>query len=615
MNQLTAKKNIDRKNKNASMSEGSTVMLLNVLQSAFKTVLMISDEGNLLPSSTWDSQLSFLKEAVVSKKSKNDLDDIFASRFVKFAHTFLHGTVTKPLEIEYNDEIADVQYLVIVVPQISGLALLIKPLSINAKEVNNVEEKVLSTIRYVEHEFISEKDLTSQQALLDYIAMMLLDHTNAHLGLVVELFHQNERKEIQSKVVKKNRRTFETNLDDNDFKSLSHLFSDNLQSETVQIANDVDIEFLDHLNVGKELTNVSSVLAIPLLSQKNTMGVILLCGEKPFHELLQSYLKPVITAGSVMLSAIKNQRQREKAEQALISSRQKYFNIFHSFTDVYFECNLDALVKTISPSVSSMFGVPTSEIVGARLSNYFVKRADWKKLIISLQDNNHAKRFKTRVKISNEKNIPISVNARLVFDVNQHPVGIRGVFQDISSLEKTQGLIEDQKRLIDEGEARYQTIFEGAPDAINLVDPENYSILEYNKQAAIMLGYTNEEYASFNMFQFHKKEHQVDFKKATTRLFDTGKVQYESVLVGKNDIKKDVLISSSLVQISGKEYIQNIIKDISERKSAIQALEVSKARYKMLFNQAPVGIMSISISGIIVSTNQHLKNMFGYEEP
>jgi two-component system, NtrC family, sensor histidine kinase KinB len=120
--------------------------------------------------------------------------------------------------------------------------------------------------------------------------------------------------------------------------------------------------------------------------------------------------------------------------------------------------------------------------------------------------------------------------------------------------------------LLNEAHQRYRDLFEDSIDPIFITDWTG-NIIEANRQAVQMSGYDLEELRKTNIIKLHTIDQDLlgsDFQNLRSRQM----VRYESMIksiMGNSSIPVDVHVRS--VQITGDEYVQWILRDISERKT------------------------------------------------
>jgi PAS domain S-box-containing protein len=122
----------------------------------------------------------------------------------------------------------------------------------------------------------------------------------------------------------------------------------------------------------------------------------------------------------------------------------------------------------------------------------------------------------------------------------------------------------------------FEYLFKYANDIILLTDFDG-KILEANGKADNMYGYTYDELKQMDIFQITAPEFRDKSKEVITSPDISSGVVYESEHINRNGVHFPVEISTISVTIDDKQYIQKIIRDISERKLAEkQLIELNK---------------------------------------
>ncbi|MEB3338181.1 MAG: GAF domain-containing protein, partial [Leptolyngbyaceae bacterium] len=165
-----------------------------------------------------------------------------------------------------------------------------------------------------------------------------------------------------------------------------------------------------------------------------------------------------------------------------------------------------------------------------------------------------------------------SLNCRLE---NDRPVTTRAIFRNITERKATE-------RLLQEREARYRALMDYASDAILLADSKG-NLIECNRKAEELLGYSREELTHLHISQIHPPE----VLEATYNHFsnivlhDQGSV-FETLVVRKDGIQIPVDITGSRIELNGKPIAQGIFRDIRARKQAEQIIRQQAEREILL---------------------------------
>lgn len=170
------------------------------------------------------------------------------------------------------------------------------------------------------------------------------------------------------------------------------------------------------------------------------------------------------------------------------------------------------------------------------------------------------------------------------------------------------------KEALRETEERYRDLVEHSADAIISVN-EKMQVIQWNRAASDLFGFTKEMMignpVDIIIPEKFKEKHREGFK----RFLDTE----EAVLVGKaaefEGLRKDgtavpIEISLSVNKNGGFCTITAIIREITERRRALEALRESEERYRNLFEESKDAVMIWSIEGKILGVNQAALEIF-----
>jgi len=163
-------------------------------------------------------------------------------------------------------------------------------------------------------------------------------------------------------------------------------------------------------------------------------------------------------------------------------------------------------------------------------------------------------------------------------------------FKDaISQGKESPAVSQDQMEKIGVSEIKYRLLFEHANDAILMVDSETGIILDANRNAELMLGYSREEIISMNRSKLHPPEKEGHYKKQfEDHIKLTSAVDHKSEVINKDGITIPISMSSSVFELDGKKMIMGIFRDISEINKTEEALKESEGIFKSFMRNSPV---------------------------
>jgi PAS domain S-box-containing protein len=140
-----------------------------------------------------------------------------------------------------------------------------------------------------------------------------------------------------------------------------------------------------------------------------------------------------------------------------------------------------------------------------------------------------------------------------------------GIAEDITERKQ----VEEALR---EAERRYRTLFEQAPDGVLIVEPETAAIIEFNEAAHRQLGYSRDEFSGLSIPDIEAAEHPEETKAHIEHILSTGREDFETQHRTKSGEVRQVSVTVQKIQLSGREVLHSIFRDITELKRAEEAI-------------------------------------------
>ncbi|TVQ86563.1 MAG: PAS domain S-box protein [Chromatiaceae bacterium] len=172
---------------------------------------------------------------------------------------------------------------------------------------------------------------------------------------------------------------------------------------------------------------------------------------------------------------------------------------------------------------------------------------------------------------------------------------------------------EAAERSLRESEQRLRRIFDHSNDAILVIDPAADRILEANARAAQMLGYSGDELVSrVAVSAVHPQE------MPRLRAFAGDVIAHGSGWTNelsctcKDGRRLPSEISASQVSFDGRDCIIAVVRDVTERKAAEDALRRSEERFRAFVENAGDGFFLVDANGGIRDVNTRACGILGY---
>ncbi len=152
------------------------------------------------------------------------------------------------------------------------------------------------------------------------------------------------------------------------------------------------------------------------------------------------YLNPIYTRTN-KIEAVSGIAQditpKKHSELALLKSEEKFRNIFESFQDLYFRCNLYGSIIMVSPSIYDLLGYHSFEVINKHIDDYYLYNPRAKKILNELKNEKNLKNVEVSIVKKNGEVRQCICNIRMVQNNKNEPFEIEGVVRDITQLKIT----------------------------------------------------------------------------------------------------------------------------------------------------------------------------------
>ena len=186
------------------------------------------------------------------------------------------------------------------------------------------------------------------------------------------------------------------------------------------------------------------------------------------------------------------------------------------------------------------------------------------------------------------------------------PLRMVGVNIDITERKRAEVALRQNR---DELRAIYDCMVDG----LLMADIETQHFVQANASICRMLGYAEEELLSLSVQDIHP-EADLPFVVQQFQALAEGNlsVSEEIPVLRKDGTVFYAVVSVSRVTHSGRRCVVGFFRDVTERKRTQEALRRSEERFRVAFEEAPMGMMIAVGDGIITRVNHALCSITGY---
>lgn len=162
---------------------------------------------------------------------------------------------------------------------------------------------------------------------------------------------------------------------------------------------------------------------------------------------------------------------------------------------------------------------------------------------------------------------------------------------------------------------KIQLIFNTSPDAAMITRLKDGLFVDVNDGFKVLFGYTRDELLGSATLRINLWHNVEDRQVFLANLNDKGFCEnMECVFQRKDGSQFFGMISARVIQIQAVPHVVSVVRDISERKQAEEALIESEEQYRSILNASPDDITITDLEGRILMISPAAKKMFGYEE-
>ena len=180
----------------------------------------------------------------------------------------------------------------------------------------------------------------------------------------------------------------------------------------------------------------------------------------------------------------------------------------------------------------------------------------------------------------------------------------------------TLGIGQDitERKRAEESLTLFRNLIDRSSDAIEVIDPTTMRFLDCNESAYQTLGYSREEFLSLSVFDIDPSVDESLLAWSDGEMKRSGFVTFESLHRRKDGSTFPVELSVKIVRLE-KDYRLAVVRDITERKLAQEALHQAEKKYRDIFENAVEGIFQTTRDGRFITANPALARMFGFDSP
>jgi PAS domain S-box-containing protein len=298
--------------------------------------------------------------------------------------------------------------------------------------------------------------------------------------------------------------------------------------------------------------------------------------------------------------------EQKLAAETPCKSKEMYRVLAENSDDFIYIIGRDDLVKYVNNSAARSLGLLPEEIIGKPRSSFFSKEvADYQKRGLD-------KTFETANIVYSEVQVRFG-NGSMWQDTHLIPLktddgevyAVLGISRDITERKKAEESLK-------ESEEKFRAIADTSQVAITLY--QDSKVVYANNASATIFGYSLDERSHMKFWEMIHPDYRQLAKTRMNALLEEGsyRSQNEYKIIGKDGGERWVLSSGLAITYHGKPAVMVSSVDITERKMAEIALQISEEQFRAFFHTSAVGTVQLGSDERFIEVNDRFCQITGY---
>ena len=359
-----------------------------------------------------------------------------------------------------------------------------------------------------------------------------------------------------------------------------------------------------------------SALAVPITDGQQANFVLVFFARQVCKQDDADLLETMVNIGDQMGLFIKRKLAENavrESERLLRQKEEQLTRTEHLASTMVTQTSLEGRWLKVPPKFCELLGYAEEQLLGRRFHEFTHPDdvdADWNQCLRLILGEINSFDLEKRYFCKNGKIVWVSINVSVVMDAEGRPLQFLTYIRDISRRKQA----EEELR---KSEAKFAGIIDIAAEAIVSFD-EAHKISLFNEGAEKIFGYTKQEIIGHPLDTLFPETFHRDigmrlreFASAPAAAPQTGEGR-EIFGIRKGGKEFPAEASLSYLELDGYKIFTMVLRDMSERYSAQQALWQSETRLRLAMEAGRVGYWEINPQTGQVHRTESLERIFGY---
>jgi diguanylate cyclase (GGDEF)-like protein/PAS domain S-box-containing protein len=346
-------------------------------------------------------------------------------------------------------------------------------------------------------------------------------------------------------------------------------------------------------------------LIIPVYIKGVLAAFIALGGKETRQHYTEDDINLLMTFANQIALAITNIR----AEEALVMSEQKYYDLIQSLPEVIFELDREGRFTYINDRATDLLGYSRQEFLGMSSLDIVTDRARAQRGIDRTLVGGISGGREYALTKKDGTTLQVNLYTRNVYH-NGEVMGISGLAVDLTEIKKARAALQ-------ESEEKFRTMIERSSEMITIIDAAG--IIQYQSQSSErIIGYKPDELMGKDLYEYIHKDDIQEVARSFTGVVNDKDQHFVVEYRFRNRGGAWRHFESTGTNMTSNRLIRGIIvntRDITQRKDAEIIMQKREERYRSLYNNALVAMLTTDIDTTTVITSNDLGHkIFGFNK-
>ncbi len=297
----------------------------------------------------------------------------------------------------------------------------------------------------------------------------------------------------------------------------------------------------------------------------------------------------------------------KESQEALRESEERFKDLYDNSPAGYHEFDSEGRITRVNRTELEMLGYTEEEMLGRYVWEFIVDETSQDSVKAKLAGKiSMSKALERTYKRKDGTTIQVLIGDKLIKDKEGHIIGIRTTIQDVTERKR----MEEALR---ESEERFRSVLENLLDGV-AVNDKDFRFKYVNEQLTKIYGFSREELIGRDLRDYLDEgskrllADRAEQRKKGIKLSNL----FEVNIIRKDGERRNAEVSARSIKDSkGEINTIVILKDITERKQAEQALRESESKFRGLVENSIVGVYLIQ-DGVFKYVNSRFAEIHGY---